>query len=224
MSTKKKLIVGIAVLAAAILFSVFVVPRNRDIPVMEETTAAEGTTTMAESTTGEATTDWLGMDWTTEPYIETTAATTAATPSTTQRTTTKAAPPRTATTAPRPESTRPPSTTRAPVLTTKPPATTTRRQTTRTTTTRAPSTTAWPTTTTARPTTTTAADTLISYGINYGKSIGLTYRPQLTQGGEAVQSASQQAIRAKLDQAKAAGATQFNVWKQGSAAYIATGR
>ena len=38
MSTKKKLIVGVVVLVAAILFSVFVVPRNRDIPVTEETT------------------------------------------------------------------------------------------------------------------------------------------------------------------------------------------
>ena len=92
MSTKKKLIAGVAVLAAAILFSVFVVPRNRGIPAMEETTAAEETATMAESMTDEATTDWFGMDWTTVPYIDTTAATTATTTSTTQRTTAKATP------------------------------------------------------------------------------------------------------------------------------------
>jgi len=65
---------------------------------------------------------------------------------------------------------------------------------------------------------------MITYGITYGKSIGLSYRPQLTQGGEAVQSATQQAIRARLDQAKAAGATQFNVWQQGGTIYVATGR
>jgi hypothetical protein len=48
--------------------------------------------------------------------------------------------------------------------------------------------------------------------VSYGKSIGLTYRPQLTQGGEAITSATQQAIRSKLDQAKVSGATEFNVY------------
>jgi len=40
----------------------------------------------------------------------------------------------------------------------------------------------------------------------------------LTQGGEAIPNATQQAIRAKLDQAKAAGAREFNVYavRQGS--------
>ena len=204
MSTKKKLIAGVLILVAAILFSIFVVPKNRDIPAAAETTTAEETTTMAESTADETTTDWFGMDWTTALDNETTAATTAPTTHTTQHTTTKATPPRTTTAVPRPATTRPPSTTRA-VSTTKPPVATTRRP------------------TTARATTT-AADTLITYGISYGKSIGLTYRPQLTQGGEAVQSATQQAVRTRLDQAKAAGAAQFNVWRQGGAVYIATGR
>ena len=212
MSTKKKLIAGIAILVAAILFSVFVVPKNRNVPVAEKPTTAEETTTTVESTADETTTDWFGMDWTTAPYIETTAATTAAT----TRTTSKTTPLRTTTTVPRPATTRSSSTTRA-ASTTKPPAATTRRPTT----TRAPST-SRQTTTTAKPTT--AADTLITYGINYGKNIGLTYRPQLTQGGEAVSGATQAQIRAKLDQAKAAGATQFNVWRQGGAVYIATGR
>ena len=97
------------------------------------------------------------------------------------------------------------------------------------TTTKRPTTTARPTTTTARPpTTTSAADSLIAYGIDYGKSIGLTYRPQLTQGGEAISGATQQAIRTKLDQAKSAGATEFNIYsvRQGNTQtiYIITKR
>ena len=208
MSTKKKLIAGVIILVAAILFSVFVLPRNRDIPVVEETTA-EKTTTMVESTADETTTDWFGLDWTTEPAVETTAATTAAAP----RTTTKATLPHTTTTASHPVTTRAASAT-------KPPATTTRRPVPSTT---SHSSTTTRSTTTTRPTTS-AADSFITYGINYGKSMGLTYRPQLTQGGEAVSGTTQQAIRARLDQAKAVGATQFNVWRQGGAVYIAAGR
>jgi hypothetical protein len=70
--------------------------------------------------------------------------------------------------------------------------------------------------TTTRPATTTtaASDSLIAYGINYGKSIGLTYRPQLTQGGEAIPGAAQQQLRGKLDQAKASGAKEFNLWSE----------
>jgi len=56
----------------------------------------------------------------------------------------------------------------------------------------------------------------------------MTYRPQLTQGGEAISGATQQAIRAKLDQAKASGAKEFNVYsvRQGNTQtiYIITKR
>jgi len=62
--------------------------------------------------------------------------------------------------------------------------------------------------------------------VDYGKSIGLTYRPQLIQGGEAV-AATQQAIQNKLDRARTAGATQFNLWAEkrpaGYTIYICTG-
>jgi len=69
--------------------------------------------------------------------------------------------------------------------------------------------------------TTSVTDSLVSYGINYGKGIGLTYRPQLTQGGEAITGPTQQKIRQKLDQARAAGKTRFNVWaeRQSNQAY-----
>lgn len=50
----------------------------------------------------------------------------------------------------------------------------------------------------------------------------MAYRPQLTQGGEAVSDATQQAIRTKLDQAKAAGKAQFNVWREGNTLHIST--
>jgi len=90
------------------------------------------------------------------------------------------------------------------------------RTTTPSTTTGEPATTARPPTTTRLPTTTAATganDSLIAFGVDYGKSIGLTYRPQLTQGGKAA-DATQQQIRDMLDRAKAVGATQFNLWAE----------
>jgi hypothetical protein len=93
-----------------------------------------------------------------------------------------------------------------------------------------PTTTKRPQTTTHPPTTTTKSptitgnptDSLIAYGVDYGKSIGLTYRPQLTQGGIAISGATQQAIRDRLNQAKSAQATEFNVWREGTAIHIST--
>jgi len=109
-----------------------------------------------------------------------------------------------------------PATTRPQTTATLPSATTTR------TTTRPPTTTTRPPTTT-RPQTqpTQPANTLLEYAINYGRIIGLTYRPQLTSGGVAV-GATQAQVRARLDQARATGAREFNVWAQGNTIFIAT--
>ena len=197
-----------AILLTFIIASIFRSPPEPD-PDAETTVVEETTTAWEESSTEEENTT-TQFEWITEPTTTTVTTTTRSTASsnrtsTTQSTATKptAAPPRT---------TAPPTTTRASVTTTKPPETTT-RTTTRTTTTTRSTTTTRPTTTTTRPpTTTNITDSLIAFGVNYGKSIGLTYRPQLTQGGEAISNATQQAIRAKLDQAKAFGATEFNIY------------
>jgi hypothetical protein len=61
---------------------------------------------------------------------------------------------------------------------------------------------------------------LLAYGIAYGKQIGLRYEPQLTTGGEAITGATQQSIKVKLDQAKASGATEFNLWREGNTYYL----
>jgi len=231
MSTKKKLIVGIAALVAVVLFSVFVVPRNRDASPIEESTTSEETTTMVESSTDEASTGWPEISWPTEPDTHMTDATTAATTHVAQHTTrTTSTPPQASTTTSRPATTRTKTTTRAPVTTTRVAITTTRPTTRASTTTTKPPTTTTRTTTT-RPHTTTRspitttispADSLVAYGVDYGKSIGLTYRPQLTQGGQAIPGATQQQIRDRLDQAKAAGAKEFNVWSERSANGIQT--
>jgi len=52
----------------------------------------------------------------------------------------------------------------------------------------------------------------------------MTYRPQLTQGGVGIPNATLQQVRARLDQARAAGAREFNVWAQGNTIFIATRR
>jgi len=215
----KRTAIFIGIFAAVILLSIIFMRVFRPPPEPEPLfpTTGEITSTTEEESTTEP------PEGTTEPTTATMPDTTTCTATAaTARTSAVAA--RTTTEASRPATTRAPSiTTRAPVTTTKPSATTTR------TTTRSTTTTRQTTTTTRQTTTTSAADSLIANGIDYGKSIGLTYRPQLTQGGEAISGATQQAIRAKLDQAKAAGARQFNIWTERQAngsqkIFIATGR
>ena len=214
----KRTAIFIGIFAAVILLSIIFMRIFRPPPEPEPLfpTTGEITSTTEESTAEEESTT-EPPEWTTEPTTATmpdmTTRITTATRTTTRNST---AATRTTTAAPRPATTRAPATTtRAPATTTKPPATTTRTTTRATTTTRTttrPTTTRPPTTTARPPTTTSAADSLIAYGIDYGKSIGLTYRPQLTQGGEAISGATQEAIRGKLDQAKASGAKEFNVY------------
>ena len=212
-------------LAAILLTFVFVrlfrpLPEPEEPTTIETTTAAEESTTAWEGPTTEEENSTTNPESSIAPVTVTMPGTTTRNITTTQRTTTRttAAPPRT---------TIPPTTTHAPATTASPPATTTRTTTSATTATRPFTTTRPPTTTNKPPTTTSAGDSLIAFGIAYGKSMGLTYRPQLTQGGEAI-GASQQAIRDKLNQAKAAGATQFNVWAEqrptGYTIYICTVR
>jgi len=212
----KQTAIFIGIFLAAILLTFIFVRVFRPPLAPEEPTSTVETTTTWEESTSEEESSTTNPESTIVPATDSVPTTTARDTATTSRSTAR-------TTATPPRTTIPPTTTRAPAITTKAPATTTRP-----TTTRAPTTTTRPPTTTTRPsTTTTVSDSLIAYGIDYGKSIGLTYRPQLTQGGEAV-GATQQAIRDKLGQAKAAGATQFNVWAErrstGYTIYISTGR
>jgi len=227
----KRTAIFIGIFAAVILGSIIFMRIFRPPPEPEPLFPTTGEiTSMTEETTTEEESTTEPPEWITEPttvsMTDTAAGVapgrTATTVRTTARTNTAVA--RTTTVAPRPATTRAPTTTtRAPVTTASPPATTmrttTRATTTKSRTTIRPPTTTRTTTTTARPpTTTSAADSLIAYGIDYGKSIGLTYRPQLTQGGEAVSGATQQAIRSKLDQAKESGTKEFNIYsvRQGS--------
>ncbi|MCL2530714.1 MAG: hypothetical protein FWE40_00960 [Oscillospiraceae bacterium] len=187
MSVRKKLLLGGAAILGVILFMIFIVPRDRDIPVDDETTVTEVTesTTQAEETTSTGyTDDWPDVEWITEPDATV------------------------------PVTTSPPSTQRPPQATAQPPATTTRPPSPATTTTR-------PTTSTTRPPTTTQPANLLAFAVDYGRSIGLTFRPQLTSGGVAV-GASQAQVRARLDSARAAGHSQFNVWQVGNSIFIAT--
>ncbi|MCL2532325.1 MAG: hypothetical protein FWE40_09295 [Oscillospiraceae bacterium] len=187
-----------AILLTFVLGTVF--RSSPDVELEYTTMTAESTTTSAETTTIEETT-------TAESTIETTTTESAGTTATTTI----------------------PSTTRTPATTTRPLAstTTTTRVITTTrpaTTTRPPTTTTRPTTTTTHPpttTTTTQPANLLAFAIDYGRSIGLIFRPQLTSGGVAV-GASQAQIRARLDQARAAGAREFNVWQVGNTIFIAT--
>jgi len=218
----KQTAIFIGIFLAAILLTFVFVRLFRPPPLPEEptTAAAEETTAWEESTAGEESTT-EPPEWSTEPTAASTPTTATRSQAPTARPPGTARPPAAGTTAAPPRTTVPPATARAPATTARPPATTARTTAAQPTTARAPATTTRPPTTarppatTARPpTTTTAADSLIAYGVDYGKSAGLTYRPQLTQGGEAVTGATQQAVRAKLDQAKAAGKTEFNVWSE----------
>ena len=189
-----------AILLTFIFVRIFRPPPAPEEPTTIETTTAEiETTTALEESTAEEESSTTNPESTIVPITVTVPGTTTRIITTTQRTTTR-------TTATPPRTTVPPTTTRAPATTTT---------TTRPATTRAPTTTTRPSTSTRPPTTTTTAavhDSLIAYGVDYGKSIGLTYRPQLTEGGEAIPGAMQQQIRAKLDQAKASGAREFNIY------------
>jgi len=205
----KQTAIFIGIFLAAILLTFIFVRVFRPPPAPEEPTIIETTTAEIETTTAWEYPTTAEEDSTTNPE-STIVPVTVTVPGTTTRDTTPTTRTSTRTTSAPPRTTASPSTTRASATTTKPLVTTT-RTTTRTTTTR-PSTTTTRTTTT-QTTTTNASDSLIAFGIDYGKSIGLTYRPQLTQGGEVV-GATQQQIRDKLNQAKAAGATQFNVWAE----------
>ena len=207
----KQTAIFIGIFAAVILGSILFMRIFRPPPEPEplfpttgETTTMEEPTTVWEASTAEEESTAEPLEGTTEPTTVSIPTTTHST-TTTRRTTTKAsaAPPRTTSAA-------------------RPPATTTRTTTRAPTTTKRPTTTARPSTTARPPATTNAADSLIAYGIDYGKSIGLTYRPQLTQGGTAVSGATQQAIRNRLDQAKTARATEYNVWREGNTIYIST--